>query len=682
VEGLVKQRTWVIKDQSRQDVAALCLTLGVSEIIARLLINRGLTTPDLAKNFLNKSIDSLHDPMLMPDMEKAVARIEAAIRNKERITIFGDYDVDGVTSTAILYRYLTSRGATVGYYIPSRTEEGYGVSLAAIEHIVGDGTSLIITVDSGITATPEIEYATTKGLDVVVTDHHECQPELPAACAVVNPKRPDSRYPFKELAGVGVVFKLICAMEGRENLQSSIDRFSELTAFGTIADVMPLTGENRVLVSLGIKRIEYTNDAGLRALIANSGVGQKRLTAGTIGYTLAPRVNAAGRLGCADMAVELFLTQDRNRAEGAARDLCDTNRQRQEEENKILLEAQALLAADPDFAKRKVIILAKQGWHHGIIGIVASRLTDIYHLPCVMISFDEEGGGKGSCRSIPAFNIYDALGTCSSLLEKFGGHALAAGLSLRSENFDAFKNALWAIADERLTEEDLVSRLSIDCEIAAADITPSTVHDVSYLEPYGMGNPAPVFLCRELTLSEIVPMSGDKHLRLTLMGAGQRLTCFMFGSSSADMPFSVGERIDICCTLDLSTYRGVQSVQVVVKDIREAASQRNALDEGIALYTARPESDCAGIPAPVKSDFVEVYKLLQSGFSGSLREMSRRLATIENGVMDPFRAAICLDVFEEMGIIRREDSRIIVNKIEGKINLNQSKILQSLKARS
>ncbi|MPM40415.1 Single-stranded-DNA-specific exonuclease RecJ [bioreactor metagenome] len=679
---MVKQRTWVIKEQSRQDVADLCLTLGVSEIIARLLINRGLTTADLAKNFLNKSIDSLHDPMLMPDMDKAVARINKAIQNRERITIFGDYDVDGVTSTAILHRYLTGRGATVGYYIPSRTEEGYGVSLAAIEHIVGDGTSLIITVDSGITASEEIEYATKRGLDVVVTDHHECRPELPAACAVVNPKRPDSIYPFKELAGVGVVFKLICAMEGRENLQSCIDRFSELAAFGTIADVMPLTGENRVLVSLGIKRIEYTNDAGLRALIANSGVGQKRLTAGTIGYTLAPRVNAAGRLGCADMAVELFLTQDRNCAEAAAKDLCDTNRQRQEEENKILQEAQALLIADPDFAKRKVIILAQQGWHHGIIGIVASRLTDIYHLPCVMISFDDEGTGKGSCRSIAAFNIYDALGTCSSLLEKFGGHALAAGLSLRKENFDAFKEALWAIAGEQLTEEDLISKLSIDCEIPAADITPSTVHDVSYLEPYGMGNAAPVFLCRELIISEIIPMSGDKHLRLALMGGGQRLTCFMFGSSSADIPYSVGERIDICCTLDLSTYRGVQSVQVVIKDIREALSQQSTLDEGIACYAARLKNEVTDAAAPVKSDFVGVYKLLQSGFSGSLREMSRRLATVENGVMDPFRVAICLDVLEEMGIICREGDRITVNKIDGKINLNQSKILQSLKARS
>lgn len=679
---MVKQRTWVIKEQPRQDVCALCLSLGVSEIIARLLINRGLTTADLAKNFLNKSIDSLHDPMLMPDMDKAVARINRAIQNKERITIFGDYDVDGVTSTAILHRYLTGRGATVGYYIPSRTEEGYGVSLAAIEHIVGDGTRLIITVDSGITANPEIEYATTKGLDVVVTDHHECRPELPAACAVVNPKRPDSMYPFKELAGVGVVFKLICAMEGRENLQSCIDRFSELTAFGTIADVMPLTGENRVLVSLGIKRIEYTNDAGLRALIANSGVGQKRLTAGTIGYTLAPRVNAAGRLGCADMAVELFLTQDRNLAEGAAKDLCDTNRLRQEEENKILLEALALLAEDPDFAKRKMIILAQQGWHHGIIGIVASRLTDIYHLPCVMISFDDDGIGKGSCRSIAAFNIYDALETCSPLLEKFGGHALAAGLSLRRANFDAFKEALWAIAGAQLTEADLISKLSIDCEIEAADITPSTVHDVSYLEPYGMGNPAPVFLCRELILSEITPMSGDKHLRLTLIGGGQRLSCFMFGSRSCDMPFSVGERIDICCTLDLSTYRGVQSVQVVIKDIRESLSQRSTLDEGLARYAARLKNEAIGATAPVKSDFVCVYKLLQSGFSGPTREMSRRLATIENGVMDPFRVAICLDVFEEMGIVRREAGNITVNKIEGKINLNQSKILQSLKARS
>lgn len=683
----MKQRSWVLKEQDDGCVSALCTGLGISTVTARLLVNRGLDSVDKAKHFLNKSIDSLSDPMRLPDMDRAVARVEQALARNERITIFGDYDVDGITSTSILYDYLTRRGGVVDYYIPNRNEEGYGLSIPAVDSIVQRGSRLMITVDSGITALEEVAHAAASGLDTVVTDHHECQEQLPAAVAVVNPKRADSDYPFKELAGVGVVFKLICAMEGREALQQCIDRYIELVAFGTVADVMPLTGENRVIVALGMKRIAATKNPGLRALITCSGIENRRITASTVGFTLAPRVNAVGRVGCASRAVELFLTQDPAKAAAIAQTLCDANRTRQEEEDKILRRALADIERDEDFGSHNIIVLAEQDWHHGIIGIVASRLSDLYYLPSIMISFDEEGVGKGSCRSISSFNLYEALEHCSEHLDKFGGHALAAGLTVRREHYDAFKQAITAYADQKLTPEDLSPRLNIDCEIAPGDISLETVTDISYLEPYGMSNPAPLFLCRGLTVADIYPLSGDKHLRLTLRQGSSSFTAFLFGRSRAQFPFVPGERIDICCNLDLNTFRGVQSAQVVIKDYRESEQQVERRRRGAELYSRFCEGRLTAQEAPqlqpAKSDFVAVYRLFSDQCSMTLVEACRRLTTQEQGPMELCRLRVCLDVLEEMGIFQNDlegdQLTVAVNQIDGKVNLNHSEILQRLR---
>lgn len=628
----MKQRTWELQEQDETVVASLQQGLGVSTVIARLLYNRGLNTVQKARDFLNKSIDSLYDPLLIPDMDKAVARIEQAVAAGETITIFGDYDVDGITSTAVLYRYLTGRGACVEYYIPNRCEEGYGISAAAVDRIRQSGTTLIVTVDSGITAVEEVEYAKSLGIDTVVTDHHECQDRLPNAVAVVNPKRVDSKYPFKELAGVGVVFKLVCAMNRRENLQKTIDDFAGLVAFGTIADVMPLVGENRVIVALGMTRIEHSKNPGLRALVARAGVEHRRISAGTIGFTLAPRVNAAGRVGCARRAVELFLTQDPAEADAIAASLCEANRVRQEEEDKILRRALAQIEQDEDFDKHKIIVLAGEEWHHGIIGIVSSRLSDRYYLPSIMISFDADGVGKGSCRSISSFNIYEALEKCSAHLEKFGGHALAAGLTVKRERYEAFRAAILEVADAQLTEEDLSPKLGIDCEIDAQDISLDTVTDIRYLEPYGMGNPAPVFLCRGLIVADIYPLSGDKHLRLTLRQGNLTLTAFLFGHSSSQFEFVRGESIDICCNIDLNTFRGVSSVQVVIKDYRESERQVALRERGVALYARLCSGQLDGAQAitvlPHKTDFVAVYRLLCAQQApGTLTMTARMLST-------------------------------------------------------
>ena len=684
----MKQRTWELQEQDEAVVASLQQGLGVSPVIARLLCNRGLTTVQKAKDFLNKSIDSLYDPLLIPDMDKAVARIEQAVAAGEKITIFGDYDVDGITSTSVLYRYLTGRGATVEYYIPNRCEEGYGISRAAVDRIRENGSTLIVTVDSGITAIDEVEYAKSLGIDTVVTDHHECQEHLPDAAAVVNPKRVDSRYPFKDLAGVGVVFKLVCAMNRRENLQKTIDDFAGLVAFGTIADVMPLVGENRVIVALGMTRIEHSRNPGLKALVARAGVEHRRIRASTIGFTLAPRVNAAGRVGGARRAVELFLTQDPLEADEIAASLCEANRVRQEEEDKILRRALAQIEQDEDFSKHKIIVLAGKEWHHGIIGIVSSRLSDRYYLPSIMISFDEDGVGKGSCRSIASFNIYEALEKCSDYLEKFGGHALAAGLTVRRENYEAFRSAILEIADSQLTDEDLSPKINIDCEIDARDISMDTVMDIRYLEPYGMGNPAPVFLCRGLVIVDIYPLSGDKHLRLTLRHGNLTFAAFLFGHSSSQFEFLRGERIDICCNIDLNTFRGVSSVQVVIKDYRESEKQVAQRERGRALYARLRQGELDGAQAiavlPHKTDFVAVYRLFCSKQTPDTLSMTARLlSTIDHGPMEHCRLRICLDVLEEMGILNMtvdgDSLQVTVNHIEGKVNLNNSVILQELR---
>ncbi|MBC8536767.1 single-stranded-DNA-specific exonuclease RecJ [Feifania hominis] len=689
----MKQRKWIVREQDPEAIRCLCESLQISPIVSRLLYNRGLTDPERARLFLRKSIDILCDPFLLPDMRKAVNRINDALAHNERITIYGDYDVDGITSTSILYQYLSERTDNIDYYIPDRMEEGYGVNMAAIDTLAAAGTTLLITVDAGITALREIAHANDLGLTTIITDHHECAGGLPPAYAIVNPKRPDSEYPFPELAGVGVVFKLLCALSGREHLQDVIDRYSELVAFGTIADVMPLNGENRIIVSLGLKRLEHTRNIGLRALIAQSGIENKKITAGVIGYTLAPRVNAAGRVGSPRRAVKLLLSRDPREAAEIARELCDANRERQDEENKIITEAYDQLEHEPGFQRDKIIVLASDHWHHGIIGIVSSRLSDKYYLPSIMISFDGESG-KGSGRSIPGFNIYEALAGQGELLEKFGGHALAAGLSLKRENYDAFKAGITRYANEILTDEILTPKLKIDCEIDIRDITLKTVNEILLLEPYGMGNAAPLFLLRDIRIDDICPISGDKHTKLLLSKNGVTIDAFLFGRGTADFPYFRGEKLDLVCNLDTNSYRGNITVQLVIKDLHLSSTYRESLREYTEALHLYQGAGCRGLTQhqllhviPSREDFVTVYRYLTTSdeIHDTLELLHRRIGVLSDRPPNICKLRICLDVFTQMDMLsvtEEPDGALTIRKlpVREKKNLDLSPLLIELKS--
>ena len=486
-----KEKRWIIKSvdtaESENEISKISRDLGINRIVAKLLYNRGYTDTESAKSFIYMETEMLSNPFLLQDIEKGIDRISEAVSRGEKITVYGDYDVDGVTAVCTLYLYLKSVGANVEYYIPNRIGEGYGVSTVAIDSIAEGGTGLIVTVDTGITATEEVLYAKSLGIDFVITDHHECRTALPEAVAVINPHRPDCPYPFKELAGVGVVFKLVCAYEERiggttrrEAAKKIFSEYADLVAIGTIADVMPIKDENRIIVRYGLSKIENNKRVGLSALMeaaSSRNDAQKnqrnkkrsKITSGYIGYTIAPRINAAGRIKNASMAVELFLSQDPDYAREIAEELCHTNRERQAEENKIMLEA-AEQIDNLNIDDNPVIVLDADHWHHGVIGIVSSRITEKYSRPSILVSFEGNEGdtpspddiGKGSGRSIKGMNLVDALCYCSEHLVKFGGHELAAGLSVKRCELDNFRALINEYAKNNLSQDDMIPTVEAD----------------------------------------------------------------------------------------------------------------------------------------------------------------------------------------------------------------------------
>lgn len=615
--------------------------LGIRLPTAQLLVNRGCLTPSDARSFLLKETEQLHDPFEMEDMDNAVYRILEAVEEEEKIVIFGDYDVDGVTSVSILYLYLKSIGADVSYYIPCRSGEGYGMSECAVRRLAEDGCRLIVTVDTGITAVAEAQLIRELGMELIVTDHHECHTEIPDAVAVVNPRRPDCPYPFKELAGVGVVFKLLCALEAvrspGDTMTDCVKRVSQkycdLVAIGTVADVMPIRDENRLIVSYGLQLIDTTDRPGLIELIEATRTEskyntKKKITASFIGYTIAPRINAAGRIRDASIAVELFLAEDCVTAAPIARRLCDINHERQAEENKIIEEAYAQIAASHDFEHDPVIVLENETWHHGIIGIVASRITEKYGCPSILISFEgsgesgEDGSlGKGSGRSVKGLNLVEALGSCADLLVKYGGHELAAGLTIRREDLPEFRRRLNECARAHLTETDIQPTMEADCELYPNDITMEQAQELYYLEPYGVSNPPPVFVLKNVQISETTLVGGGKHTRLTLRVGNAFVGAMCFRQTLTDLDLYSGDFADVLCTLDINEFQNQRSIQLVVKDIRLTELQFHAENAEIALFRGlRSGKTPAELPlgrrtaydiVPTREDFGTVYSLLK-----------------------------------------------------------------------
>jgi len=561
------RKTWVCSKVSEYEAERISRRAGISKLAAKVFLSRGMNECDEINDFLNPTLESFYNPFLMKDMDKAADRLIHAIEKGERIVIYGDYDVDGITSTSILYDFLRKKEAHVDYYIPDRIEEGYGISRAGIDKICESGSDLIITVDCGIAAIDEVKYAVDKGIDIIITDHHECRDEIPEAEAVVNPHRSDCNYPFKDLAGVGVAFKLLNALCIKMGCDREYMAYLDLVALGTIADVVPLVGENRVIAKYGIQEIKNTSNLGLRMLINNSGLEGKSINSFGVSFILSPRINAAGRLGDASRAVKLFTTSCEKEANDISIELNEENKNRQETETEILNQAIELIEKEIDVEKEKVIVVAGQNWHHGVIGIVASRITERYYRPCIMLSV-EDGIAKGSGRSIEGLNLFKALCYCDSLLQKYGGHELAVGLTMEEKNINAFRKMINRYADEVMDEKDLVPRIKIDAYINREDISIESVTELEKLAPFGAGNPEPAFVFEGLEIGEMYAVGNNRHLKLKLKSENTTFDAIGFNMSNFVNHFNLGDIIDSAFSLGINTWNSERKVQMNLKDIK------------------------------------------------------------------------------------------------------------------
>lgn len=566
------QRNWLLKEFDKTRVVEISKEFHISPLTSIILYNRGIRESAKIAEFLDCSLAGLHDPYLLKDMDKAVERIKLAKEADEKITIYGDYDVDGITSIAILYKHLKEMGFEVDYYVPDRIQEGYGVNREALDKISESGTKVVITVDTGITAVEETEYAKQIGMDIIITDHHECKEKIPAAFAAIDPKRKDCGYPFKNLAGVGVAFKLIQALDKSSSVEKLMTKYADLICLGTVADISPLVDENRILVTEGLKRFKTTQNIGLKALIDVSITNNKPITTSTIGYIIAPRINASGRLGCASRSVEMFLTDDRELAYELAEGLCEENTIRQQTEQKMFAEALEYIENNPEIKNDRILIIPHKNWHHGIVGIVSSKITEKFYKPSILFAVDDDEA-KGSGRSISGFNLFEALEDCAELLEKFGGHELAAGLSIKTENIERFREAINKSALISISEKTLVPTVSIDAVIKPTYITLETVDEINRLQPFGVDNPLPVFAVKNIKIHKISTMSENKHLRMTLLKEGKFLDAVGFGMGEYYNHLKEGDFINVAFGLDINDYKGYKNVQLVLKDIKLAETE-------------------------------------------------------------------------------------------------------------
>ena len=560
---------------SCDDAAAetLAAALNISPVVARLLCQRGLSDPELADRFLNPSLDHLHDPMRLADMGVAVDRIMAALERKEKIAIHGDYDVDGVTSTVILRRALELLGGNVIHFIPERLKDGYGLQPVAIERLHADGVALVISVDCGIRGAEAGRRAKELGVDLIITDHHEPDTELPPALAVINPKRADCSYPDKYLAGVGVALKLVQALCRRAGRDKLMPGFIKVAAIGTLADVVPLVGENRVIAKLGLDLLtKGPHKVGLRALIDVCGLTGKTIDSYHIGFMLAPRVNAAGRMSTPDIAARLFLADDETLADEVrqlALQLDGENVKRQEEEAEILAQAKKIVTTDPEVGARSILVVAGEGWHRGVIGIVASKLQDAFHRPAIVLSV-EDGVAHGSCRSFSRFDMLGALERCAHLMTRFGGHKQAAGLTMDASRIRELRLAVNEIADETLGPDDLMPRLRIDGGLAFREITGGVAAGIMSLAPFGAGNPRPVFAARGVEIIDGPRKLKERHLKMSLKQEGRIFRAVAWRAAERhDFLSEHKAALDVAFSLDQNHYNGNTYVELTLADLKQ-----------------------------------------------------------------------------------------------------------------
>lgn len=702
-------KKWTFKEYDKEAADAIAEALSLSHVTAVLLTERGCTDKKSALSFINKENTAIHDPFLLPDMEKAVTRLVKAVENNEKTAVYGDYDVDGITGTSLLVMFLRKLGLDVIYHIPDRLTEGYGVNSDSIKALAKEGVKLIITVDTGITAADEVSLANSLGVDVIITDHHECRPEIPDAAAAVDPKRPGCAYPFKDLAGVGVAFKLICAYEcfmatGAteyspddseiifDTVRECYKEYGDITALGTIADVMPVTGENRLIIAYGLNRMKKTKNKGLTALLKASELinenGAGKITSSSVSFILAPRINAAGRLGNACRAVEMFLTDSEEEADEAARWLCEKNKERQKTELDIIADAENQISSGAVSYDDRIIVLSSDEWHHGVIGIVSSRITEKYNLPSILISFKDGGDtGKGSGRSIEGFDLLAAITAGADHLIKYGGHKNAAGLSLERSELEAFKAEIGRYAKEHIKDEDLTPVISVDAELTADDISIDTVSDISKLEPFGEGNPVPLFVMRDLLITDIIPLKEGKHTKINFVKDGRVLTGMYFGMNRDEFPFVEKDKADILFSLSENEFRGAVTAQIQIRDMHlsDSAAAEYEAEKSVYYYI----KDDIILPQkehiPSREDCVDVFKLIKkycANKNSALINVHKLIRTGEYSC-GYVKLLLILDIFSELGIIRCKAENdvlfeISVLPVQNKIPLTESKLFVKL----
>ena len=686
----MKYDRWNLRPSGPAGSRAELERAGLPPLCAAVLCARGVDTAPAASAFLAHGPDLLHDPFLLQDMEKAVERISRAIREQETVAVYGDYDVDGITATCLLTQFLRTLGGQVVSYIPDRTEEGYGLNNHAIDALARQGVTLIVTVDCGITAAQEVEYARALGVDVVITDHHQCKEVLPQAVAVVDPRRPDCSYPFPDLAGVGVALKLALALTTPAQRPQVLLDYSELAAIGTVADVMLLQGENRALVHLGLERLADCSRPGLQALLREAGCPRGQVpTTVTIGYGLAPRINAAGRMEQAGTALELLLTQDPQRGQELAQELCQLNRLRQAIELEIFQHCDQLLTHTPALSA-PVIVLAGEGWHQGVIGIVASRLAEKYACPAFMISLDGDKG-KGSCRSFGGFNLFGALERCAPLLDSYGGHELAAGFSIRRDNIPAFRAALCQLVEEFAGHQPMESSLDVDCEIPHCSLlSTQDVESLSLLEPFGSGNPKPVFLLRSVCVLSHTDVGGGRHLKLRLRRDGVAMDAIFFSANTAACGIENGQRLDIAFTLQINQFRGNRTVQLQLCDLRPAPT-RSQLERSLfrrlqAGETLSPWE--ASLMLPQRRDFAHLWRYLEQLCAAGpaqapMDQLLRQVTRSFSGHRSYGKALVCLHVMDERGLIQvavqNQQATVRLCRPREKVDLEQAGMMRQLR---
>ena len=677
---VLKYGIWNCGQPPAQDVNKL-VSGGFSPLTAMVLAGRGLSDPEGARESLGCD-GPLPDPFLLGDMDRAAERVRRAIQNKERIAVFGDYDVDGITATCLLTDFLRNQGADCLSYIPGRLEEGYGLNPIAIRQLGEEQVKLIITVDCGITALEEAALCRTLGMDLVITDHHECKEELPRAAAIVDPHKPGDGYPHRNLSGVAVAFKLACALSG--DAQAVLEEYADMVCLGTVADVIPLVGENRVFVSRGLEALEHTKRPGLAALMEECGCAQGEITSSTIGYMLAPRINAAGRMGQVDLAIDLFLTQDQDHARSVAAQLCELNRQRQQIESDIYRQALAML---PEGAPPEAIVLADEHWHQGVVGIVASRIAEEFACPAFLICLDGEHG-KASSRSHGGFNLFNSLRELSPLLESYGGHELAAGFTIRRDKIDAFRTQVCAMAANYFADGTHLSTLDLDCAVPPEMLTIPEIEGLNILEPCGSGCPKPQLMMTGLTVERIQSVGGGRHMRLRLRRGHYSLNAIFFSADPVSAGVATGDVVDVAFHPQINEFRGVRSVQLNVIDIRPSCaapcpvtlSRYRALQDG----TIGPQDAAALLPD--RQVLGDVWRYLAAVPGGSLREsplcLCRKIVRRTEREMSLETLLTCLDIFRDVGLldVKRIHMTLSINLTPkpGKTDLTKSETMQTL----